>query len=47
MLMGGMVGFITYEGELAEFLPLVEFCEKVHLGKQTTFGLGKFHFEQL
>ena len=41
MLMGGMVGNVTYSGDLTEFLPLVRFCEKTHLGKQTSFGLGK------
>ncbi len=41
MLMGGLVGSITYRGNLGEFLPLIRFCEKAHLGKQTTFGLGK------
>ncbi|MDO9559805.1 MAG: CRISPR system precrRNA processing endoribonuclease RAMP protein Cas6 [Syntrophales bacterium] len=42
MLMGGMIGKIQYAGDLGEFIPLLRFCEKVHLGKQTTFGLGKF-----
>jgi CRISPR/Cas system endoribonuclease Cas6 (RAMP superfamily) len=41
MLMGGMVGKIAYRGNLKEFLPLLRICEKVHIGKQTTFGLGK------
>jgi hypothetical protein len=41
MLMGGMIGEISYIGELGEFIPFIRFCEKVHLGKQTTFGLGK------
>lgn len=41
MLMGGMIGEATYQGRLAEFLPLIRYCEKVHLGKATTFGLGK------
>jgi hypothetical protein len=41
MLMGGMIGEITYEGELTEFMPLLQYCEKVHLGKATTFGLGR------
>jgi len=40
MLMGGLVGRVRYIGEIGEFLPLLRFCEKVHLGKQTTFGLG-------
>ncbi len=41
MLMGGITGNITYEGKLAEYIPLAKFCEQVHIGKQTTFGLGK------
>jgi len=41
MFMGGMTGTAVYEGELAEFLPLLDFCEKTHLGKGTSFGLGK------
>jgi hypothetical protein len=41
MLMGGMIGEITYQGELTEFLPLLRYCEKIHLGKATTFGLGQ------
>lgn len=41
MLMGGITGNVTYTGEIAGFLPLIRFCEMVHLGKQTSFGLGK------
>lgn len=42
MLMGGILGEVVYEGEnLAEFLPLLRYCEAVHLGKQTSFGLGR------
>ncbi|WP_093884269.1 CRISPR system precrRNA processing endoribonuclease RAMP protein Cas6 [Syntrophus gentianae] len=41
MLMGGLMGSIRYSGPLAEFLPLLRICEKTHLGKQTSFGLGK------
>lgn len=44
MLMGGIMGSIVYEGMVDAFLPLFDFCSKVHLGKQTTFGLGKFSF---
>ncbi len=45
MLMGGLVGEVGYEGELGEFLPLLRYVEKVHLGKATTFGLGKLGLE--
>ena len=45
--MGGITGSIVYEGALGEFIPLVEFCRKVHVGKQTTFGLGKIDYEIL
>jgi hypothetical protein len=41
MMMGGMVGDVTYSGPLNEFIPLLRFIEKVHVGKGTTFGLGK------
>ncbi|NQU02591.1 MAG: CRISPR system precrRNA processing endoribonuclease RAMP protein Cas6 [Syntrophaceae bacterium] len=41
MLMGGIVGTVSYTGDLAEFLPLLRLCETFHMGKQTTFGLGK------
>lgn len=47
MLMGGLVGSIVYEGKLGPYLPLLELSSMVHLGKQTTFGLGKIHVEVL
>jgi Uncharacterized conserved protein (DUF2276). len=45
MLMGGMIGRVSYRGRLGEYLPLLDFCEKVHIGKATTFGLGKIHVQ--
>jgi hypothetical protein len=42
MLMGGITGAVTYTGNLGAYLPLLRLCEKFHLGKQTTFGLGRF-----
>jgi CRISPR/Cas system endoribonuclease Cas6 (RAMP superfamily) len=45
MLMGGVQGNATYEGDLAEFLPLLRYCEQTHLGKQTAFGLGRIEVE--
>jgi len=47
MLMGGMTGSVTYKGNIAEYLPVVELCEKVHLGKQTSFGLGQIRAESM
>ncbi|MBU4184987.1 MAG: CRISPR system precrRNA processing endoribonuclease RAMP protein Cas6 [Proteobacteria bacterium] len=47
MLMGGMVGSVIFEGKIGEYLPLIEFCSKVHLGKQTSFGLGKIKTERI
>ena len=41
MLMGGMIGDVTYRGQLQEFMPLLRYCEIVHVGKATAFGLGK------
>lgn len=41
MLMGGLIGTITYSGNLTEFIPLLHLCETLHIGKQTAFGLGK------
>lgn len=43
MLMGGMIGSITYQGEIGEYLPLLELCRELHLGKQTVFGLGQIN----
>jgi len=45
MLMGGIVGSVTYEGKIGAYMPLIEFCSQVHLGKQTSFGLGKISAE--
>lgn len=45
MLMGGMTGGVTYAGDMGEYLPLLDFCRQTHLGKQTTFGLGKIRVE--
>ena len=45
MLMGGIVGSVTYEGKIGEYMSLIDFCSNVHLGKQTSFGLGKIEAE--
>ena len=45
--MGGMLGSVTYRGEMGVFLPLIQLCEKFHIGKHTSFGLGKIKVEIL
>jgi CRISPR-associated endoribonuclease Cas6 len=45
MLMGGVVGQITYGGSLQWFLPLLRLGEYLHVGKGTSFGLGKYRME--
>jgi len=44
MLMGGLMGSIVYRGRIATFLPLLELSRELHLGKQTSFGLGKMEY---
>jgi hypothetical protein len=42
MMFGGVQGRLVYKGKgFSEFLPLLHYCEVTHLGKQTSFGLGK------
>ncbi|SHK23187.1 MULTISPECIES: CRISPR system precrRNA processing endoribonuclease RAMP protein Cas6 [Desulfatibacillum] len=45
MLMGGISGSVDYFGKLEEFLPILRLAELLHVGKQTTFGLGEFRME--
>jgi CRISPR/Cas system endoribonuclease Cas6 (RAMP superfamily) len=46
MKMGGFMGSITFEGDLEEFLPFVQLGEYVHVGKGTSFGLGKYQIKE-
>lgn len=41
MLLGGVVGEMTFANVSDDLLLLLEFGRILHLGKQTTFGLGK------
>ncbi len=42
MKFGGLTGSITYRGVPEYFTPIMALAEKLHLGKQTIFGLGQF-----
>lgn len=42
MQLGGLVGSVTYAGDLAVFLPFVALGAFLHVGKNATFGLGKY-----
>lgn len=39
--LGGLSGSVAYAGDFREYLPLMNFAVRAHLGKNTTFGLGK------
>jgi len=45
MLMGGLMGSITYIGELSPYMPIIHMSKILHIGKQTSFGLGLFEYE--
>lgn len=40
--MGGLVGRVTYEGELEPYLALLTLGELIHVGKSTVFGNGQY-----
>lgn len=45
MTLGGLVGALHLEGDLTPFAPLLRAAEILHVGKNTTFGLGKIALE--
>jgi hypothetical protein len=42
MKLGGFVGEIVYTGDLSLFIPFLKAGEILHVGKGTSFGLGKY-----
>lgn len=45
MQMGGLLGKVCYRGELTPFIPYVEACRHLHVGKGTSFGLGNYSYQ--
>lgn len=45
MNMGGFLGTVDLEGELAPFAPLLRAAEILHVGRGTPFGLGRMEVE--
>ncbi|MDD2366184.1 MAG: CRISPR system precrRNA processing endoribonuclease RAMP protein Cas6 [Desulfuromonadaceae bacterium] len=45
MMMGGLIGSVTYSGSLEQYIPLFKLCRDLHIGKQSSFGLGLFDYE--
>lgn len=42
MKLGGLIGEISYEGKLGPFLPFIKMSEILHVGKGSSFGLGRY-----
>jgi CRISPR-associated endoribonuclease Cas6 len=42
MAMGGFMGSVTFRGDFKDFLAYLLLGEQVHVGKGTSFGLGKY-----
>ncbi|QTA92086.1 CRISPR system precrRNA processing endoribonuclease RAMP protein Cas6 [Desulfonema magnum] len=45
MPFGGLVGNVTFEGDLTLFWPFILLGEWMHMGKKTSFGLGRYLIE--
>lgn len=45
MNLGGIIGQVTYAGDVAPFVPLLRLAEWIHLGKGAVFGNGQVRLE--
>ncbi len=46
MKFGGLMGDVSYTGELQPFMDVLKMGEWLHIGGKTSFGLGKYELEQ-
>ncbi len=42
MKLGGLIGMVTFKGDLTPFMPYLVLGQHIHVGQGTTFGLGKY-----
>ncbi|MBM4330698.1 MAG: CRISPR system precrRNA processing endoribonuclease RAMP protein Cas6 [Deltaproteobacteria bacterium] len=42
MKLGGFIGRIDFSGDLSDFWPYLSLGEFIHVGKGSSFGLGKY-----
>ncbi|RLB13075.1 MAG: CRISPR-associated protein Cas6 [Deltaproteobacteria bacterium] len=47
MKLGGLIGSITFEGELDPFIPYLKVGQFIHVGLGTSFGLGRYEILSL
>jgi CRISPR-associated endoribonuclease Cas6 len=47
MMLGGFIGSVTFEGNFEQFLQYLLLGEYIHVGKGTSFGLGKYEILNL
>ncbi|HID92868.1 MAG TPA: CRISPR system precrRNA processing endoribonuclease RAMP protein Cas6 [bacterium (Candidatus Stahlbacteria)] len=47
MKLGGFLGKLTVAGDLNSFMPILKVGEYIHVGKATTFGLGKYKVQNM
>jgi hypothetical protein len=45
MKFGGLVGSISYHGDLQPFIKILELGQWLHIGNKTSFGLGKYELK--
>lgn len=45
MTLGGVLGNVKYEGDFRQFMQILRLGEYIHVGKGTSFGLGKYRMK--